>query len=220
MAATATPDVKKYPAICAYFRLNEEMQLGPKELAKVRKNAWKRMSISYPDWMAPYFVLNCTQRKKNGEAPYCTFHNHVAGHGCNKEGCKFVHNCMVCQSPDHGTFFPTKTNYSQCPVVRQQEAECVALQREGFTEEDLHKAWQHSDLKLLFESRSGTTKFVYEKSQLTITGFPRRADMHVHKAPAALVRKQLSDPEIKNAGFISLPGPEEKKNALVFVLYY
>lgn len=220
MAAASPLELSRFPALCSYFRLRQEVQLGPKELEKLKNNKWKNMSISYPDWMAPYFVLNCEKRKRSGLSPYCTFYNHLAGHGCNKEGCTFVHCCMVCQSPEHGTFFPDEANYSKCPVVRQQEAECLALQRHGFAEEDLHIAWLQSDRKLLFESSAGAATYRYERSHLEVSGFPRRADLHVYKASAEVVRQQMTAKGIANGGFISLPTEEEKKNALVFVLYY
>lgn len=221
MAAIAEKqlEVKEYPALCAFFRLKEQLQLGRKEIDELRAKVWQRMSIDYEDWVAPYFVENNVHRRDRGETPYCTFHNHCSGYGCNKEACSFEHRCMVCKADDHGAFFVTKTNFFRCPVVRQQHAEMVRLEENGFTEEELQAAWRYSDRKLLFESQLGSTVFRYEKSQVMVSGFPRKADFHVYHGPTELVKKQLQAKGIRNGGALIMPA-EEKKKALVFVLYY
>lgn len=220
-AASSTKElnVKEYPALCAFFRLKEQLQVGQKRIDELRKKVWTRMSIDYDDWMAPYFIQNNVQRRDKGEKPYCTFFNHRSGHGCNKEGCKFEHRCMVCQEEGHGAFFPTKTNFFRCPIVRQQHAEIIKLEESGYTEQQLHEAWNQCNKQLLFESQIGTTVFRYEKSQVVVSGFPRKADFHVYKAPSELIKKKMHAKGISNGGLLVMPA-EEKKNALVFVLYY
>lgn len=220
MAATSkTVNPHRFPALCAFFRQQELMQCGPKEVAKLRSGAWKKINIKYDDWVAPYYIENVVRRKAEQKKPFCTFHNHTAGYGCNKEDCAFEHRCLVCQSSEHGAFFRTKTGVHRCLSVRAQYREEAVIEKEGITEDELYEAWKESDRKVIFKSQVGTVKYVYEKSHLTVTGFPRKADLHVYKAPAAVIKTQMRSPEIKNGGLIVLPA-EEKKNAIVFVLYF
>ncbi|MFY7868613.1 MAG: hypothetical protein ACOVQN_03860 [Exiguobacterium sp.] len=221
MAAEAHPNIEEFPALCAYFRLKQELQFGAKEEAALAK-MWSTSDppVRYDDWVRVYYQRNVINRRQDGEKPYCTLHNHVAGKGCaRKESCSFEHKCLVCDSTRHGTFFRNKKGKFYCPIVEKQFSEMENLEKQGFQESDLKAAWHAHKNKCLFDSQVGTIQFVHETSQLTVTGFPRKTDIAVFKGTPAVIKAQLDAKGISNGGVYSTPATE-KKHALVFVLYY
>ena len=221
MAATSSPNVEEFPALCAYFRLKQELQFGAKQEAAIVK-LWSSSEppVQYEDWVAVYYQRNVIDRRQNGEAPYCTLYNHVAGKGCSRnDTCKFQHKCLVCDSARHGAFFRNKGGKYYCPIIEKQCSEMAELDRQGFTDADLKIAFSSHKNKCLFESEVGTIRFSHETSQLTVSGFPRKTDISVFKSASETVKSQLDAKGITNAGIYATP-TTEKKHALVFVLYY
>lgn len=87
------------------------------------RNRLSQLNSKFPPWVAAFYMQQRT---------FCTFLNGFGAKGfgsvCTKQGCDFVHKCLLCKSSKHGLFSATASGWT-CPRYKKYQSDLLQLQK-------------------------------------------------------------------------------------------